>query len=301
MQLTFPTGTPLATTNAAIADLTQQIAQIPDVERQTGTAGSYQAGFGGGITQGSVGQIHVFLKGKRQHTTNYWATALTAMARKKYARGNPVAIPATGTGGGNSQPIDYNITSDNDDPNPYANKILAVLESTPGIVHAVSNASILAPQVDVVFDRERARALDVDIASAANGIRAAFGGSTAAQFFTNLGVKYVQVTYPQSAQSSVDEINRIPVRTKTGHSHLRGDVSRLGARSEHAAHHAHEPPDRHPRQRKHHAGNCALERAARVSAARRRRCICRTPCTSSRTLAASSRTSRTRSAVWAWR
>ncbi|HEY1728900.1 MAG TPA: efflux RND transporter permease subunit [Candidatus Baltobacteraceae bacterium] len=227
MQLTFPTGTPLATTNAAIADLTQQIAKIPDVEKQTGTAGSYQAGFGGGVTQGSVGQIHVFLKDKRKHSTTFWATALTQMARKKYARGNPVAIPATGTGGGNAQPIDYNITSDNDDPNPYAARILAVLESTPGIVHAVSNASILAPQVDVVFDRERARALDVDIASAANGIRAAFGGATAAQFFTNLGVKYVQVTYPQSAQSSVDEINRIPVRTKTGQVTYAGDVSKL--------------------------------------------------------------------------
>ncbi len=227
MQLTFPTGTPLATTNAAIADLTQQIAQIPDVDKQTGTAGSYQAGFGGSVTQGSVGQIHVFLKDNRKHSTNYWATALTQLARKKYARGNPVAIPATGTGGGNAQPIDYNITSDNDDPNPYAAKILSVLESTPGIVHAVSNASILAPQVDVVFDRERARALDVDIASAANGIRAAFGGATAAQFFTDLGVKYVQVTYPQSAQSSVDEINRIPVRTKTGQVTYAGDVSRL--------------------------------------------------------------------------
>ncbi len=224
MQLTFPTGTPLATTNAAIADLTQQIAKLPDVERQTGTAGSYQAGFGGGVTQGSVGQIHVFLKDDRKHDTNYWATALTQMARKRYARGNPIAIPATGTGGGNAQPIDYNITSDNDDPNPYAAQILSVLESTPGIVHAVSNASILAPQVDVVFDRERARALNVDIASAANGIRAAFGGSTAAQFFTNLGVKYVQVTYPQSAQTSVDAINKIPVRTKTGQVTYAGDV-----------------------------------------------------------------------------
>src|SRR5579872_2254426 len=227
MQLTFPTGTPLATTNAAIADLTQQIARISDLQRETGTAGSYQAGFGGGVTQGSVGQIHVFLKDNRKHSTNYWATALTQMARKKYARGNPVAIPATGTGGGNAQPIDYNITSDNDDPNPYAKQILSVLESTPGIVHAVSNASIVAPQVDVVFDRERARALDVDIASAANGIRAAFGGATAAQFFTNLGVKYVQVTYPRSAQSSVDAINTIPVRTKSGQVTYAGDVSHL--------------------------------------------------------------------------
>ena len=227
MQLTFPTGTPLATTNAAIANLTSQISRIPDVQRQTGTAGAYQAGFGGGINQGSVGQIHVWLNDNRKHSTFYWANALGAMARKEYARANPVAIPATGFGGGNSQPIDYNIISDNDDPVPYAQKILAALQSTPGAVHAVSNAAILSPQVDVVFDRERARALDVNIASAANGIRAAFGGSTAAQFFTTRGIKYVQVTYPQSAQTSVDDIPRIPIRTKTGAIAYVGDVAKL--------------------------------------------------------------------------
>jgi HAE1 family hydrophobic/amphiphilic exporter-1 len=227
MQLTFPTGTPLALTNAAIADLTRQIARLPDVQRETATAGSYQAGFGGGVTQGSVGQIHVWLKDDRKHSTYYWAGVLGRMARVKYARGNPVAIPATGVGGGNAQPIDYNVVSDNDDPAPYARRVLAALQSTPGVVHAVSNASILAPQVDVVFDRERARTLDVDIASAANAIRAAFGGATAAQFFTERGVKYVQVTYPQSAQTSVDSIESIPVRTRSGAVVYAGDVSSL--------------------------------------------------------------------------
>ena len=227
MQMTFPTGTPLVTTNAAIADLTAQIVKIPDVQRLTGTAGAYQAGFGGSIAQGSVGQIHVWLNDNRKHSTFYWAGILTTMARKKYAIANPVAIPATGTGGGNAQPIDYNITAENDDPAPYARQILAALEGTPGAIHALSNASILAPQVDVVFDRERARALDVNIASAANAIRAAFGGSTAAQFFTNLGVKYVQVTYPQSDQTSLDEIPRIPMRTVNGTIAYAGDVARL--------------------------------------------------------------------------
>jgi HAE1 family hydrophobic/amphiphilic exporter-1 len=179
------------------------------------------------VVQGSVGQIPVWLKNDRKHSTYYWAGVLGQMARKRYARAKPVAIPATGAGGGNSQPIDYNVVSDNDEPGPYANKVLEALQSTPGVVHAVSNAAIVAPQVDVVFDRERARALNVDIASAANAIRAAFGGATAAQFFTNLGVKYVQVTYPQSAQTSVDAIKSIPLRTKTGAITYAGDVSRL--------------------------------------------------------------------------
>ena len=116
----IPTGTPLATTNAAIADLTQQIANDPRrPAADRSTAGSDQAGFGGSVKQGSVGQIQVFLKDNRKHSTDYWATALGELARKKYApEAQVVAIPATGTGGGNSQPIDYIVTSDDDEPDP---------------------------------------------------------------------------------------------------------------------------------------------------------------------------------------
>jgi HAE1 family hydrophobic/amphiphilic exporter-1 len=228
LQLNFPTGTPLSETNAAIADLTSRIqTTVTDLDRQTGTAGSFQAGFGGGVTQGSVGQIHVFLTQNRAHPTEYWANQLSRLARQLYPGAKPVAIPATGFGGGNAQPIDYLVESADDNPDPYAAKVLAVMEKTPGIAHANSSAANLEPQVDVVFDRERARALNVDIASAANAIRAAFGGSLAAQFFTARGVEYVQVIWPASFQSSVRAIAGIPFRTRSGSIAHVGDVAQL--------------------------------------------------------------------------
>jgi HAE1 family hydrophobic/amphiphilic exporter-1 len=227
LQLTFPPGTPLTTTNAAISSLEKKIATYKDVKRLTGTAGSYQSGFGGGTNEGSAGQIHVFLVDKPKRTTLQWVATLNKLAQSEYPLAKPVAIPATGTGGGNAQPIDYVITSLDDAPEKYAPAILAALKATPGSLNANDSLENLSPQVDVYFDRERARGLGIDIATAANAVRASFGATQVAQFETARGIQYVQVTYPQSAQTSVNSINHIPIRTQAGSLAYVGDVARL--------------------------------------------------------------------------
>ena len=55
-----------------------------------------------------------------------------------------------------------------------------------------------APQVEVEFDRNNARALDASIGTALTAVRAAFGGDTATQFTGPQGLKDVQVIYPQA-------------------------------------------------------------------------------------------------------
>lgn len=227
LQLTFPSGTPLTTTNAAIASLEKKISTYKDVKRLTGTAGSYQSGFGGGTNAGSAGQIHVWLVDKPKRTTAQWTAALAKLAQSEYPLAKPVAIPATGTGGGNGQPIDYVITSRDDAPEKYAPAILAALKATPGALNANDSLQNLQPQVDVRFDRERARALGIDIATAANAVRASFGSTQVAQFETSRGIAYVQVTYPVSAQTSVDSIAHIAIRTRTGQLAYVGDVAKL--------------------------------------------------------------------------
>ncbi len=226
--VTYPTGSPLAKTNATIATLSQEFAHDgPDIQSVTSTAGSEQQGFGGGINLGSAGQIHVFLNLKREHTTDWWAQRFGVEAHRVAPDAQTVAIPATGSGGGNAQPIDYLVESADDEPEKYAPAILQALEQTPGTAHVTSSAQNLAPQVDVVFDRERARALNVDISTAANAVRATFGGSLATQFDTTNGIKYVQVTYPQSAQTDVHSILNIPIRSLSGSVVHIGDFASL--------------------------------------------------------------------------
>jgi HAE1 family hydrophobic/amphiphilic exporter-1 len=226
VQVNYPSGSPLTQTNRTVADLSARFAKFADVQSVTGTAGVSQ-GQGGSVALGSGGQITVFLVDNPKHDSAYWATEFTKIATKAYPDAGAVAIPATGTGGGNGQPIDYIVSSRDDNPDPWAAKVLAVLQATPGTAHVQSSSQKLVPQIDVHFDRERARALDSDIATAANAVRASFGGSQVAQFETTRGIQYVQVTFPQSAQTSVSGIGAIAFRTRSGQLEHVGDVATL--------------------------------------------------------------------------
>lgn len=226
VQATYPIGTPLTTVNVGIAALAARFSKISDVQSQTALAGGTQSNFGGLLVQGSVGQIHVFLKANRHRSTNFWAPVLGRLAQQVAPTAKVVSIPATGTGGGNSQPIDYLITSTDDHPEAYEAKIAQALRETPGTTNVNSSAEKLAPQIDVHFDRDRARVLGINIGQAAGAIRAAFGGTLATQFTTSRGTKYVQVLYPRSFQTSLGTVSRIPVRTLGGTLAYVGDVAR---------------------------------------------------------------------------
>ncbi|HEY2474591.1 MAG TPA: efflux RND transporter permease subunit [Candidatus Cybelea sp.] len=226
VQATYPTGTPLATVDAAIAVMAARFQKLPDVESQTALAGGTQSNFGGLIVQGSVGQIHVFLKPDRARPTSYWAPVLGRIAGEVAPSARVVAIPATGTGGGNAQPIDYLVTSTRDSPESYAAKVAQALRATPGTANVNSSAQHLAPQIDINFDRDRARVLGVNIGQAAAAIRAAFGGALATQFNTARGTKYVQVLYPRAYQTSIATVSEIPIRTLGGTLARIGDIAR---------------------------------------------------------------------------
>ncbi|HTZ55091.1 MAG TPA: efflux RND transporter permease subunit [Candidatus Acidoferrum sp.] len=216
VQITYPTGTPLAFVNEKIGELTKELAKIRDVQSQTSLAGATQSGFGGTVNQGSVGQVHVFLQDNHSGTTDQWAQRFGAMAQKIAPGAKIVSIAATGFGGGSSQQIDYLVTSNDDQPEKYAPKVLAALQETPGAINVNSSALQLAPQIDIDFDRDRARAFDINIGTAASAIRAAFGGTLAAQIQTSHGIKYVQVLYPRSYQTSLAMLLALPLRASDG-------------------------------------------------------------------------------------
>ena len=216
IQFTYPTGTPLSFVNAKIAAMTKELAKIPAVQSQTSLAGATQSGFGGTVNQGSVGQVHVFLQDNHKGTTDSWAQRFGAMAGKIAPGAKIVSIAATGTGGGSSQQIDYLVTSTDDQPEKYAPKVLAALQATQGATNVNSSALNLAPQIDIDFDRDRARAFDINIGTAASAIRAAFGGTLAAQIQTSHGIKYVQVLYPRSFQTSIATLLALPLRASNG-------------------------------------------------------------------------------------
>ncbi|HZO92596.1 MAG TPA: efflux RND transporter permease subunit [Candidatus Baltobacteraceae bacterium] len=220
----FPTGTPLTTTDAAIRLLSARFLQLPGVQTITSTSGTAQAGFGGGVNLGSTGQIRVILADDHKVPTDRVAMMMNGIGHRLVPDARVFAVPATGTRGGNQQPIDATVAATRSEPDAYAPKVLQALQETPGTENVNSSALRLSPQIDITFDRERARALDVQIGSAAQAIRAAFGGTLATQFDSSngTGTKYVQVLYPMADQTKLSTLTNLPVRA------LNGQIVHLG-------------------------------------------------------------------------
>jgi hydrophobic/amphiphilic exporter-1 (mainly G- bacteria), HAE1 family len=227
VQASYTIGTPVDTVKVGLFKLEKLIDKEKDVAAETTVAGAYSAAFGGFVTQSNVGQIHVFLKDDRKHSTDYWVAQFQKMANQTFpSTVQSVAVPATGTGGGNAQPVDVLVTDlVGGDPTPYATKVLALLQSVKGATSANSSGTQLAPEISVQFDRRKAQALDVDLGQAAIAAGAAFGGNVATQFETAQGLEQVQVIYPFDYLTSVGGLKSIPIRAQNGSIVYLGDIA----------------------------------------------------------------------------
>ncbi|MBV9102430.1 MAG: efflux RND transporter permease subunit, partial [Candidatus Eremiobacteraeota bacterium] len=216
VQMTYPAGWPLERTREDLLRLSDFVDKIPDVQAETSIAGGYQPQFGGVINQGSIGQIHVFLKEHRAHPTAYWVSYVNREGPHVVPHATLVTIPSGGVSGGPSQDIDVVVTRQDGDPTTVAEQVFGALQRTPGTTAVNTLASQVSPQVNVDFDRQRAQALNVSIGTASQAVRAAFGGVRATQFTDTNGLKYVDVIYPSDARSSLASVYGIAVRSATG-------------------------------------------------------------------------------------
>ena len=228
LTVTYPSGTPLETTRAGMLAIERQVDGIADLRSESSMAGAYLGQLSGYIANPAIGQIDVYLNDHRAHSTAYWASQLQSQAQHLLPRdARVVAVPATDIAGGNAQPVDEVVSSLDGHPELYAPKIAAALAATRGAIDVTTSGANDAPQVEVQFNRESARALDVSVGTASTAIRAAFAGDLATQFTGPDGLKDVLVTYPQPAQTSLQAIEAIPIRAANGSLVRVGDIAHL--------------------------------------------------------------------------
>ncbi|HEY1882841.1 MAG TPA: efflux RND transporter permease subunit [Candidatus Cybelea sp.] len=227
VNIEFPTGTPLTQTQQAVLKAERVIDGIADMQSETTMAGAYQGQVSGYINNGAIGQIHLFLRDRRGHSTEYWSDYLRSKIGGLLPGANVVAVPATDPSGGIAQPIAYVVSSLTADPSQAAARAYSALAATPGTVDATTSLTNEAPQVEVEFDRNNARALDASIGTASTAVRAAFGGDTATQFTGAQGLKDVQVIYPPADLRSLGQISAIPIRANNGSIVRVGDIITL--------------------------------------------------------------------------
>lgn len=227
VQVRYPVGTSLATTNRGILALEHKIVGMPEVKGETAVAGSYSAEFGGVVQNGFVGQVHVFLRIDKHHSSAMWIHSLLPQAQKLLPGAQIVAIPATGINGGTQQPINYVAQAPGAQLHSFAQSAYNALRSTPGTANVSISALEPMPNVDVEFDRDKARALGVDIGTAATAVRAAFGGFVATQYNTPAGAQDVQVVYPFDSRDSLRALAQIPIRATNNQIVYAGDFARF--------------------------------------------------------------------------
>jgi hydrophobic/amphiphilic exporter-1 (mainly G- bacteria), HAE1 family len=218
IQITYPIGTPIETVRKGIYAYADKINKNSDFQADTEVAGAYSASFGGFVSQSNVGQIHLFLKDDRKHSTDYWVQQYERISRQEFPSDVQVTVvPSTSNQGGNAQPIDFLVTDiQGGDPTAYARQVYDLLRKTRGATSVNSSGTDLTPEISVVFDRTKAQALGVNIADAANAAGAAFGGNIATQFETQAGLYQVQVIYPESLQTNLQQLENVPVRSSNG-------------------------------------------------------------------------------------
>jgi HAE1 family hydrophobic/amphiphilic exporter-1 len=229
IQLIYPIGTPINTVQQGTFGLERKLLDTPDTFANTAVAGAYAASFGGFVTQSNVGQVHIWLKDGRVHSTDYWVEQFRNVASRTMPPGVQLAVvPATSTSGGNSQPIDLLVTDlTGGDPTPYAQQVFHLLQTIRGATSVNSTGTQLAPEISIQFDREKAQALGVDLGQAAQAAGAAFGGNLATQFETTSGLEQVQAIYPQSDQTSIDQLKSVAIRSSTGGLVYLSDIARF--------------------------------------------------------------------------
>ncbi len=228
LTVTYPTGTPLQTTRQGMLALERLVNQDPDVQSETALAGAYEGNLEGYVNNGAIGQMHIFLRTNRRMSTAQAGAMLVRESRSILPPdAQVVSIPATATTGGIQQPIDEVVTNPLGDPSPYAAKVYQALAQTPGAIDATTTDNPDSPQVEVLFNRERARAFGVSIGTASDAVRAAFGGTLATQFFTENGIKDVQVIYPEPDQTDLSAIGEIPISAGSGSTVTVGDVATI--------------------------------------------------------------------------
>ncbi len=229
IQLMYPVGTPIQTVEKGVFGLEKRVLGTPDTFANTAVAGAYAAPFGGFVSQNNVGQVHVWLNDRRKHSTTYWVQQFRDIARKYLPHGvEAVVVPSTATSGGNAQPIDFLVTDVvGGDPTPYAQQVLGLLQKVPGATGVNSTGTQLAPEISIEFDRNKAQALGVNLGDAAEAAGAAFGGNVATQFETSAGLEQVQVIYPQSYQTSIDQLKSVALRSSSGGIVYLSDIARF--------------------------------------------------------------------------
>ncbi|MDP9024157.1 MAG: efflux RND transporter permease subunit, partial [Candidatus Eremiobacteraeota bacterium] len=180
--VTYPAGTPIATTNKYVVRLEQAAMKIDGVKSVSSTVGRKQSGHGS-VNGGNYATLNAQMDDYHIKDTNKASEEI-----RKLAYLVPGAQFEVAGDSGNGSAIFYALTGPDDQIGPAAEKVAAYLRSLKGSVNVQTTAQSGAPRLNVDVDRAKCAILGINPSDAANVARIAVDGAVATKVRTSTGL-----------------------------------------------------------------------------------------------------------------
>ncbi len=212
IDITMPTGTPLARTDQVVAEyedilLSLRGEEIVAIRSSIGTA----SGGTGSTTNANIAQIVVDLKEQDEGRTRGIDEIIDEVRWQTYYVAGPdqVLFRKAQNGPPTSPPISYRISGDSFEQLVGASRdIQGILAGFEGVFNIVDDYTAGSPELQVVINQERASSLGVDPSLAGNYIRARFDGIPVGTFFSDNQELDVVLRYDSSGVRDYDQLEQ---------------------------------------------------------------------------------------------
>lgn len=208
--ITYHTGTPLATSEAALVRIEDAALKLPHVDSVRTVAGTKPSGFGS-LTGGFVGRFQVTMQKNHRPETNDTITRLREVL-PGLAPGALVLVSEAG----NNAPVNYTLAGPDDQIDVAADKLATFIRTIPGTTNVQTGAEYEAPRLNIQISPSKAALLGISPGAAATAARIAVGGAVATRVRTANGLVDVRLEYPDATKNSIEQIKRIPIRASDG-------------------------------------------------------------------------------------
>ncbi len=213
MSVTYPAGTPIATTNKHVVRLEDAIMKLSHLKSVSSTVGQKPSGFGN-VSGGNYATLNAQMDDGYYTQTNRTIAKIRKLAY--LVPGAELDVAGEGGGGGGGPAIFYALTGPDGEIGPAAEKVAKYLRTLPGAVNIQTSAEMGAPRLDVNIDRAKCALLGVSPAAAADVARIAVDGAVATRVRTDTGLVEVRVQFPAADRNTVDDLKNVRVRAQDG-------------------------------------------------------------------------------------
>jgi CzcA family heavy metal efflux pump len=220
LDMKAPEGTRLEKTDALVRPIEKLLATYPDVEHFTTNVGSHGAGNpleGSGGSQSNIARIIVDFRDAEERTTN--SSWVLDDVRHKLASFVGADIRIQEEQHGPPVGADVNVEVSGDDYSVLArlsDQVKSAVKDIPGVTDLDDDYVVGRPEIKVQIDKVRAALNNLNVAEIANFVRTAFNGWKVGVYREGEDEYDIIVRLPDSMRTSMADLRRLNISTRTG-------------------------------------------------------------------------------------